>query len=274
LPDQYQLTRQIGWGGFGQKFEAFDRVRGRAVVVEVRPARYGRDGHKPLVEALTSIRHPSLEAILEVVDRGDLLFVVIDSAGPCKALQELLKAGPLKSDMAARLVAEIAEAMQLLLDHGIVPWDIKPARIVVSADGRAILTDLASHVFRPEDPSASAMIGTPAYLAPELLLPSDGRHNARSSVYSLGATLYELLTRVAPYSGHSAMETIQNVSKGNLRPPRRVQRSVPKSLESICLKAMARLPEDRYATPGEFAAELRQFLGAEPERRRSFWKRS
>jgi serine/threonine protein kinase len=276
LPDQYQITRQIAWGGCGQIFEGYDRVRGRAVIVEVRPARYMRDDLRPpLAEILTSIRHPSLQAILEIVLRGELLFVIIDSVGNCKDLRELLRAGPLKSDMAARVVAEIAEAAQVLIEHGVVPRDINPQGIVVSAEGRAILTDLSSHVFlREDDGVPGRILETPAYMAPELLLPSSGGHDVRSTVYSLGATLYELLTGGPPYCGRSATETIQHVSKGNLRRPRRVQRSVPKPLESICLKAMARSPEDRHATPGELAAELRRFLSTQPERRRSFWKRS
>jgi Ca-activated chloride channel family protein len=275
LPDQYELKRQIGWGACGQIFEALDRVRGRAVVVEVRPAKFGRDGHKPpLAEVLTSIRHPSLQAILEIIDAGDQLVVIIDSVGPCKRLDEVLKAALPKPHVAARLVAEVAEAVQVLLDHGIVPWDIKPARIVVSAQERAILTDLSSHVVLKEDSELRGILGTPAYMAPELLFPSSGRHDVHSTVYSLGVTLYELLTGVPPYSGRSASETLENVSKGTPRPPRRVQRSVPKSLETICLKAMALRPADRHPTPGDLAAELRRFLSAEPERRRSFWKRS
>jgi Ca-activated chloride channel family protein len=275
LPDQYRIQRQIAMGGMGQVFEAFDQARGRIVVGEVRPARFVRDGHKPPLSAiLTTIAHPSLQAILEIVERGDQLLVIMDSLGPGKLLHEVLRNGALQPEVAARLVADIAEGVQFLLDHGVLQWDIKPARIFLTAQDRAVLTDVASHVVRIDESSLSRIMGTPAYMAPELIAPGDGRPAVRSSVYSLGATLYELLTGVPPYSGRTASEVFARALKGAPRPPRRMRRAIPTTLESICLKAMARRPEDRHATPGELAAELRRFLSAQPERRKSFWKRS
>jgi hypothetical protein len=275
LPDQYQIQRQIGRGGQGYLFEAFDKVRGHAVIVEVHRARYVRDGHKPpLYAILTSIRHPSLQSILEIVERGDQVFVIIDQVGPGKQLDEVVRESVPKPDVAARLVAEIAEAVQVLLDHGVLTQDIKPSRVFVTVDGRAILTDLASHLVRLEDAQSSGIAGTPAYVAPELIASSNGRHDGTTAVYSLGATLYELLTGVPPYTGRSTKELFDRVLRSAPPPPRRIRRSVPKPLESICLKAMARRPEDRHASPGELAAELRRFLNPEPARRRSFWKRS
>jgi serine/threonine-protein kinase len=275
LPDAYEIRRQIAWGGFGQIFEAFDRGRGRTVVVEVRPARFVRDGHKPPLSAiLTTIAHPSLQSILEIVERGDQLFVIMDSLGPGEPLHDVLKKGPLQPEFAARLLAEIAGAVQMLLDHGVLQWDIKPARIFLTVDGRPVLMGVDSHVVQVKDARVAGLMGTPAYMAPELLVPTGSSHDARSTIYSLGATLYELLTGVPPYSGRSPIVVIEYVLRGDPRAPRRVRRSVPKPLESICQKAMARRPEDRYASPGELAAELRRFLEAQPERRRSFWKRS
>ena len=89
----------------------------------------------------------------------------------------------------------------------------------------------------------------------------------------LGIVLYELLTRICPFSGSNMQETLQKVLTTTPRSPRAVRRSIPKDLEAICLKAMARKPEDRYATPGDLAQVLRQFLRGQTDRKKSFWKR-
>jgi serine/threonine-protein kinase len=85
--------------------------------------------------------------------------------------------------------------------------------------------------------------------------------------------LYELLTGICPFSGSSPQETVQKVLTATPRSPRAIRRSIPKDVEAICLKAMARKPEDRYATPGELAQALRQFLSGQANRKQSFWKR-
>jgi eukaryotic-like serine/threonine-protein kinase len=100
-----------------------------------------------------------------------------------------------------------------------------------------------------------------------------GPFDCRSATYSLGIVLYELLTRICPFSGSNMQETLQKVLTATPRAPRAVRRSIPKDLEAICLKAMARKPEDRYATPGDLAQALRQFLRGQTDRKKSFWKR-
>ena len=97
--------------------------------------------------------------------------------------------------------------------------------------------------------------------------------DCRSATYSLGIVLYELLTGTCPFSGRSPQDIFRKVLTTTPRSPRALRRSIPRDLEAICLKAMARKPEERYATPGELAQALREFLGRQPERKTSFWKR-
>jgi serine/threonine protein kinase len=95
----------------------------------------------------------------------------------------------------------------------------------------------------------------------------------RCATYSLGIMLYELLTGTCPFSGSSTKEISQNVLAHTPLSPRVVCQSISMELEAICLKAMARKPEDRYATPGDLAQALRQFLSGQTDRKKSFWKR-
>lgn len=123
----------------------------------------------------------------------------------------------------------------------------------------------------PWEPSGEFCYGNPANLAPELLEGEAAVKSARTVVYSLGVSLYKILTGVLPFEG-GGLELIRRIRHTPPRKPRAIRRSVPKELELICLKAMARKPEERYATPGDLAQALRAFLGHQPERKTSLWK--
>ena len=192
--------------------------------------------------------------------------------GQGKSLRDLLTERRPGFEETARWIAEIAEALQDLLDRGFVHTDVTPARVVISPEGRAILTHVASHQVRAGAAGALAP-ETPASMHRSESASSTSLYDVRSSIYSLGVMLYEMLTGVRPFSGSTPEEILQMVSQGAVLPPRRVKRSIPKELEAICLKAMARKPEDRYATPGELAGALRQFLTGQPDRKKGFWKR-
>ena len=170
-------------------------------------------------------------------------------------------------------MAELAEAVQYLADRGILHWDVKPSRILITHDGKAVLSGLVSHAVAMSEASSLPSCGTPAYMPPERTGQQSTPYDTRCTTYSLGVILYELLTGVLPFHGSCLTEILQSVLNGTAVRPRSIQRSIPKDLESICLKAMARKPEDRQASPGELAQELRKFLEGVPDRRRSFWKR-
>ena len=136
-----------------------------------------------------------------------------------------------------------------------------------------MLTDLWEHTVTAEEALSQGLCGTPAYMPPERVSAMGGPFDCRSATYSLGIVLYELLTGIRPFSGSSPQEILQKVLTTTPRSPRAVRRSIPKDLEAICLKAMARKPEDRYATPGDLAQALRQFLRGQTDRKTSFWKR-
>ena len=190
-----------------------------------------------------------------------------------KSLQDLLSERRPGFDETARWVAEIAEALQDLLARGLVHPDVTPARVLITPEGRAIFTDPASRCIKVGKPGQQVWAGSPAFSAPERIGQAKAPYDVLSSIYSLGVMFYEMLTGVAPFSGSTAEEILKRVSQGTFTPPRRVKRSIPKDLESICLKAMARKPEDRYATPGELAQALRAFLTGQPDRKKGFWKR-
>jgi serine/threonine protein kinase/WD40 repeat protein len=177
----------------------------------------------------------------------------------------------------AEVVAEAAEAVQHAHDAKIIHRDLKPSNLMVDADGHSWIIDfgLAGTLSTSESPSAKSLqpeyrdctmrtlpglLGTVPYLAPEQL---EGRADHRSDVYGLGATLYELCTWRPPFSPVDR-GVLDRIREGALEPPLKLTRQLPAELDAICRRAMARLPEQRYATARELADDLRRWLRHEP----------
>jgi hypothetical protein len=271
VPDRYQLTRQCGSGACGRAFEAIDRNSGREVGVELlNQLRDQADDRVRTAQQLFGLRHPSLIPVLDAGRHKDTVFFVTKSVGFTVTLDEVI-GGPHDARESALWITQIADGVQYLDSHGFIYHDLKPSAIVIGTDSSARLTSLAAHCVLKGNPPPSGFSGTPAYMPPELVR-LEGNLDVRSTIYSLGVVLYEMLTGVRPFSGSSGVEILQKVLVETPRMPRSLRRSVPKELEAICLKAMAKKPEDRYATADELAQALRQFLSDQPKKRRSFWK--
>jgi len=181
-----------------------------------------------------------------------------------------------------RWVAEIgrqaAEALAHAHHRGIVHRDIKPSNLLVDARGIVWVADfgLARRLADPSQTQHDSLLGTPRYMSPEQarIGPIDGR----SDVYSLGATLYELLTLRPPFEGRTAAELVEQISGREPVPPHCYDPRIPRDLETILLKTLAKRPADRYATATDLADDLKRFLNHEPVRARRisplgrFWR--
>jgi len=164
----------------------------------------------------------------------------------------------------ARLTLDVAEALVHAHARGLVHRDVKPSNILVSAEGRALLCDfgLARGEAAPGITRSGDLVGTPHYVAPEQA--AGGEVDARSDVYALGTTLYELLTLKLPHEGRTTAEILHRIQTREPVPLRRWNPAVPRDLETICATAMAKEPARRYASAEELAADLRRFLTHRP----------
>jgi serine/threonine protein kinase/Flp pilus assembly protein TadD len=165
-------------------------------------------------------------------------------------------------DAVAKLISEVADALHYAHGRGVIHRDIKPANLMLSGDGKLCITDfgLARVAQEPGMTVSGSLMGTPAYMSPEQVASGRMKLDHRTDVYSLGAVLYEMLCQRRPFPGESREEILGGILTKDPRPPRRFNPRIPLDLETICLKAMEKDPDRRYASAGEFAEDLRQYL--------------
>jgi WD40 repeat protein/tRNA A-37 threonylcarbamoyl transferase component Bud32 len=267
----YELIREIGRGGMGVVYKARQISLNRPVALKmIRAAALASEDEvrrfRNEAESVAKLDHPHIVPVYEVGEHdGRHYFTMKLIAGP--SVQETLSPFAADPKAVARLMVTVAEAVHHAHQRGILHRDLKPSNILLDELGRPHVTDfgLAKRVEADEGLTLSgAVVGTPAYMAPEQAWGKRRLVTTLSDVYGLGAVLYALLTGVAPFGGETALETLDRVRREPPVPPTRVNPRVPRDVEVICLTCLAKEPAERYPTAGALAADLGRFIAGEP----------
>jgi tetratricopeptide (TPR) repeat protein len=217
-------------------------------------------------ESVALFDHPGIVPIYEVGNHEDQRYFsmkLIEGEG----LDKQLKASPLEPRIAAKLVAEIAEAIHHAHQRGLLHRDLKPSNILIDADWRPHVTDfgLSKRIEGTSGLTVSgAIMGTPAYMAPEQALGRNSQVTTASDVYGLGGILYAALTGRDPFDGESVLETLEKVRQTPPEIPSRINKELPSDLEVICLKCLEKDPKRRYLSAQDLADDLHRWLNGEP----------
>jgi WD40 repeat protein len=291
---RFELRRQLGKGGCGIVFLAFDPKLEREVALKIpRPEMLlSPDARRRLVrEALAAAEfdHPNLVPVYETGEIGPICYIATAFC-PGQTLGEWLdkQAFPVPVRQAARLVAIVAEAVQHAHDRGVLHRDLKPNNVLLQSTKedpqeqeappgscllrgehfipRVVDFGLAKLLERggPSDTNTRQILGTPKYMAPEQAMARHDDVGPTADVYALGVILYEMLAGCAPYEGATDVEVLRQSIEGHLKYPRHIRSEIPRDLEAICLKAMDRNPAGRYRTAIDLADDLRRFLEGKP----------
>ena len=276
LPRQfgdYELLEEVGRGGQGVVFRAWQRSLNRTVAVKVigigqlttstHLKRLRREA-----EAAAKLNHPGIVPVYEVGERdGTYYFSMRFVEGDC--LDDVVGRGSISVRQAAELIAKVARTVHYAHEHGILHRDIKPGNILLDANGEPHLTDfgLARLVEHGSTVTGSLeVMGTPSYMAPEQAVGNNAAVSSATDVYGLGAVLYELLTGHPPFAGGTTYETIHLLLDSEPRQPRLWNRKVDRDLSAVCLKCLEKGPRYRYSSALALAEDLERWLRHEPIR--------
>jgi beta-lactam-binding protein with PASTA domain/predicted Ser/Thr protein kinase len=272
---RYELGELLGYGGMAEVHRGKDIRLGRDIAVKVLRADLARDPSfqnrfRREAQAAAGLNHPAIVAVYDTGEdrtingaEGDITPYIVMEFVEGRTLREVLKSeGQLPNQRAMEITAEVCSALDFSHRSGIVHRDIKPGNVMITNAGAVKVMDFGIARALADGAATvtatSAVIGTAQYLSPEQARGESV--DARSDVYSTGCLLYELVTGHPPFTGDSPVAVAYQHVRENPRIPSSVNAAVPKSLDSIVMKALAKNPLNRYQTAGEMRADLQRAI--------------
>ncbi|MDP6957695.1 MAG: protein kinase, partial [Planctomycetota bacterium] len=267
---KYEILEQIGAGGMGVVYRARHIELKNTVALKVMIAgehaseetllRFQREAR-----SAAALHHPNIAPVFDVGKEEPLYYIVMEHVEG-KNLDQRAQT-KITPQEAAQITRDVARALSYAHEHNIVHRDVKPGNILVDKEGRAKLVDFGLAKSLLDDKTLTKtgeIIGTASYMPPEQISGSMREVDEKSDIYSLGTVLYELLSGRTAYAAETLIMTIRQIEEATPTPPSELNKEVPRELETICFKAMAKEKSRRYATAVDLREDLDRFLNGEP----------
>jgi serine/threonine-protein kinase len=263
LTDRYLVERELGAGGMATVYLAHDAKHNRKVALKVlRPelaAVIGAERFLKEIEVTANLQHPHILPLFDSGEANGFLYYVMPHVEGQTLRDKLDAEKQLPVPEAVRIASEVAAALDYAHRHGVIHRDIKPENILLH-DGRAMVADFGialavSSAGGSRMTETGMSLGTPHYMSPEQAM-GERELDARSDVYALAATLYEMLAGEPPFTGPTAQSIVAKVLSSQPEPVTTYRKTVPPHVNRSLLQALQKLPADRFATAAEFTAAL------------------
>lgn len=267
LQDRYEILAMIGVGGMSEVYQAKCHKLNRLVAIKLLKEEFSQDSNfvskfKMEAQAAAGLSHPNIVSVYDVVDEGDLHYIVMELIEGITLKSYILKKNHLGVKETIGIAIQVAQGIAAAHDQHIVHRDIKPQNMIISRDGKVKVADFGIARAVSSQTIGSNAVGSVHYISPEQA--KGGYSDARSDLYSLGITMYEMVTGQVPFDGDNTVTIALAHLEEPVLPPSRLNRDVTPSLERIILKCTAKKPERRYQDAYELIADLRHAL-VDPE---------
>ena len=263
LINRYEIIMKIGSGGMADVNKAKDHVLNRLVAIKVLKQEYSTDAtfvKKFRVEAQSAagLSHPNIVNVYDVGEDDGVYFIVMELVQGITLKNYIDMKGKLDIREALNISVQIASGLSAAHENRIIHRDIKPQNIIMSRDGKVKVTDFGIAKVADSTTVTTTAAGTVHYISPEQA--RGGYSDERSDIYSLGITMYEMVTGRVPFEGETNVAVALMHIQSEITPPRQLEPSIPVSFEKIILKCTQKKPERRYASARELIADLRKVL--------------
>ena len=263
LQDRYEILERIGSGGMSDVYRARCHKLNRLVAIKVLKEEFSQDASfvekfKMEAQAAARLSHPNIVNVYDVVDEGDLHYIVMELVEGITLKSYIAKKGMLGTREAIGIALQMAQGIEAAHESGIVHRDIKPQNIIISMDGKVKVTDFGIARAASSQTMSATAVGSVHYISPEQA--RGGYCDTRSDIYSFGVTLYEMMTGKVPFEGDNTVTVALAHLEEPMEKPSAVNPAVPVSLEKIILKCTQKKPEYRYGSMGEVIEDLRRAL--------------
>jgi serine/threonine protein kinase len=262
---RYEISEKLGEGAMGVVYRAFDPLLERIVAIktiklDLTPAEQADFEMRFFKEARSAARlnHPAIVTVFDAGKVEDTAYIAMEFLEGNDLRRLIVKDERLPVERVVEIIAQVADGLDYAHQNGVVHRDIKPGNIMVLSDGDVRIADFGiAQLQSGARTMTGQVLGTPKYMSPEQIM---GKHvDGRADIFSLGVVLYQLLTGVSPFDASSVSTIMYRVINEPALMPSLIIKDVPRAFEVILAKALAKLPEQRYQTAGEMAADLRRY---------------